>query len=354
MNGLLKERFHALDLLRFFAAFAVLLYHFTTRPGSGFEWLPVVTQYGYLGVPLFFMISGFVIALSANNRTAYQFAVSRAARLYPALWICILCSLVISVVLGGDRFELLHILANMTLLNDYMGFQDFDQVLWTLHAEIKFYGCVFVLVALGLFKRYRLWMGAWLAMTLLWHTTGQPGFMGWFISPGWSPYFIIGVVAYQMHQNRLDWFNGLVLATSLALAVVYSFNRVDWFIRDASTMEAGIASLLTLLAAAVVIAIATGRLTLRPNRQLVVAGAMTYPLYLIHNRAGKTIIDYFMPAVPEWMAVIVATIIVTVLAYGISQYIENPMSRWMRRAGNNLPNYLRSAGLLPAHPSTRG
>ncbi|MDC0664227.1 acyltransferase family protein [Marinobacter sp. SS21] len=353
MNGFSTERLHALDLLRFFAAFAVLLYHFTARPGSGFEWLPVVTQFGYLGVPLFFMISGFVIALSANGRTAYQFAVSRVARLYPALWVCILCSVLISAMLAGDRIDPLQILANMTLLNDYLGYADVDVVLWTLHAEIKFYGCVFLLVALGLFNRYRLWMGIWLAMTVLWHTTGQPGFMGWFISPGWSPYFMIGVVAYQIHHHQMDWFNALVLGLSLSLASVHSFHRVGGFIPDASLADASLASLLTLGAAALVLAIATGRLSLRPSPRVALAGAMTYPLYLIHNRAGKAMIDSVLPAVPEWLAVAGATVIVLALSYAINRHVERPVSRWMRRVGNNLPDYLRSAGLLRGRPSIR-
>ncbi len=353
MNGLATERLDALDLLRFFAAFAVLLYHFTARPGSDFEWLSVVTQFGYLGVPLFFMISGFVIALSANGRSAYQFAVSRVARLYPALWVCILCSVTISAVLAGDRIDPLQILANMTLLNNYLGYEDFDVVLWTLHAELKFYGCVFLLVALGLFKRYRLWMGAWLAMTVLWHTTGQPGFMGWFISPGWSPYFIIGVVAYQMRCNRMDWFNGLVLTISLGLAAVHGFHRVSGFVRDASLVDASMASLLTLGAAALVLAVTSGRLSLRPSPRVALAGAMTYPLYLIHNRAGKAVIDSLLPAVPEWLAVTGATVIVLALSYAISRYIESPMSRWMRRVGNSLPYQLRSAGRLRGQQSVR-
>ena len=87
-----KVRFYELDLLRFFAAMAVVLYHYLFRGQQG-DYIPVrftnledYAQYGYLGVNLFFMISGFVISLSAESRTARQFVISRVVRLYPAFW----------------------------------------------------------------------------------------------------------------------------------------------------------------------------------------------------------------------------------------------------------------------------
>lgn len=73
-------RLYALDALRVLAALSVLLFHFTgvdaaTRANWGvhpkelFPWLFPVTSYGSYGVQLFFIISGFVICLSAWNRT---------------------------------------------------------------------------------------------------------------------------------------------------------------------------------------------------------------------------------------------------------------------------------------------
>jgi hypothetical protein len=90
-----RGRVETLDLLRLFAALAVVAYHYTFRgfAADDMTWVHVdavvpVTKYGYLGVQLFFVISGFVIAYSAEGRNARQFFIARAARLYPGFLAC--------------------------------------------------------------------------------------------------------------------------------------------------------------------------------------------------------------------------------------------------------------------------
>lgn len=88
------ERVGILDGMRFCAAMVVLLFHFAFRSWTSADIPTVVnygllgdiSKYGYLGVDLFFMISGFVILMSAEGRTATAFVRSRAIRLYPAYW----------------------------------------------------------------------------------------------------------------------------------------------------------------------------------------------------------------------------------------------------------------------------
>lgn len=74
-------RFYFLDKLRFFCAFGVLLYHYTTigqapNKHSVYDYptLDAVFRYGYLGVDVFFMISGFVIFFLAAQRVRLIFS----------------------------------------------------------------------------------------------------------------------------------------------------------------------------------------------------------------------------------------------------------------------------------------
>src|SRR5262245_17362533 len=90
-----------LDLLRFLAACLVLFFHLgyniwagppetTTRRAAGsliqFHELDFF-KIGRLGVDIFFVISGFIIAYSAERSTAIQFLRNRIVRLMPAIWI---------------------------------------------------------------------------------------------------------------------------------------------------------------------------------------------------------------------------------------------------------------------------
>ncbi len=78
-----RHRFHLLDGLRGVAALLVVLYH---TPLAWRPWFPL--HQAWLAVDFFFLLSGFVIALSyqsrlANGTTFRDFAVARLIRLYP-------------------------------------------------------------------------------------------------------------------------------------------------------------------------------------------------------------------------------------------------------------------------------
>ena len=87
-GGSADQRNGLLDLLRFAAAMTVTVYHFLYRGAQDGGYLDfsfgaagVSVSLGYLGVNLFFMISGFVIIWSATGRDWYGFSVGRLARL---------------------------------------------------------------------------------------------------------------------------------------------------------------------------------------------------------------------------------------------------------------------------------
>ena len=88
------SRMHEIDVLRFIAAFIVMIYHYTFVFFNANHLSPIkytllepFTKYGFLGVQIFFIISGYVVMMSAHGKSLKQFIFSRAIRLYPAFWI---------------------------------------------------------------------------------------------------------------------------------------------------------------------------------------------------------------------------------------------------------------------------
>lgn len=100
-----RPRLLVLDGLRLGAALMVVAYHLVgdkigvwqPSAASHFGLLHSVSQYGFLGVQLFFIISGFVICMSAWGRSVGDFFVSRVVRLYPAYWFAVLVTAAVLV-----------------------------------------------------------------------------------------------------------------------------------------------------------------------------------------------------------------------------------------------------------------
>ena len=86
-----KRNLDGLTGLRFFAAFAVVIYHFTGPALTGWPTpLVNIAGSGFVAVSLFFLLSGFILSYNyldpngAMRGTKRSFYSSRFARIYPA------------------------------------------------------------------------------------------------------------------------------------------------------------------------------------------------------------------------------------------------------------------------------
>jgi len=327
-------RIVALDLIRFFAALSVVLYHYISRKGSDvFPTFSEVTNYGYLGVPLFFIISGYVIALSANNRTALEFGVSRFIRLYPALWVGVLFTVLIVFIFKEEHYTIYEIAANFTLLNEYLGFKDIDGVYWTLKAELKFYVCIFLLLLFGVFQKYRIWISIWLVMTFIYTIIKQPFFMGWFITPTYSSFFIAGIAFYLIQKEGVKFFNLSVLFLSLIISSFNAYHQASSFMYNTSSFNQFISVVIVWLFYVIFYLLCIGKMQLKSRQMYIVLGGLTYPLYLIHNVAGKVIINHYTQDFSEEVvifSVIILMIFISLLIhFGIEKKFSSPMKQFL-------------------------
>ncbi|MFI8105389.1 acyltransferase family protein [Streptomyces sp. NPDC086023] len=336
---------HELDALRIAAAVAVMIYHYTfSGPAGGltslsFPGLSQVTRYGYLGVDAFFMISGFVVLLSAWNRTPSQFLASRAVRLYPAYWAAVTLTAVVCLALGTGRFSVsgTQYLANLTMFNAPLGVANIDVVYWTLWAELRFYLVVLALVLIGLTRRRvtaALW--AWLGAAVLIETgllpTTASRVLDVLVQAQWAHYFIAGMALCLLHKygpNRSVL--ALVLAAfGNALYQGLAFARMVGARYSEAFSPAVVAAVITVIFL-VMVSIALGWTHRLGRPWFAKIGALTYPLYLLHAYIGFILFNQLHTKVDPYILLAAVSITMIASAYALHRWIEEPVARVLRR-----------------------
>jgi len=327
-----KDRIGILDPLRFLAAILVMLYHYQPYLEQGVAGEHVdFLKYGYLGVNFFFMLSGFVIMASAENRSAIKFALLRALRLYPAFIGCLLLTLAAIYTFDGEQLPALDIVLNALIINDYFGINNIDGVYWTLQAELKFYGCVFLLILTTLITSYRIWVTAWLVMAVAFHFSNQPFFLGWFISPGYSFHFMGGVTAYHLFKNPKDRYALILFVVALVFSSIKSWEQIDGFCRQVTNVDRLLAATISAVFFVFYFFLRQLNSGIKYSKTMVLLGGMSYPLYLLHNRAGKEILQAINTITSIDVAFVLTLGVVLTAAFLIHVLIEKPIFRAARK-----------------------
>lgn len=340
----------ALDGLRLCAALMVGAFHFIGTHDADPVWgenaltifpaLGYVAGYGWLGVEIFFVISGFVICMSSWGRSLGSFFRSRVVRLYPAYWAAVLLTYVVitaaPVLTSPDRTpSLAAAIANLTMLHEPMGATAVDSVYWTLWVEMRFYLLFALVVATGL--TYRKVVGFALLWTVLTPIARASdfGLLELVVVYEYSAYFLVGIGLYLIHRYGHQFLAWAVVLVNLAAGLF----RVDW--RRMARIDGGavdhldyvVVAAVLVGAVALVLAIACGRLDWMNWRWLTYAGALTYPFYLLHQMIGYTLIHtlYVGHRVSAY-AVLPATLATTlVLAWVVHRLVERPLSAVLKR-----------------------
>jgi len=334
-----KDRFYEIDLLRFLAALAVVLYHYTFRGFAEGGYSPVeypvlgeVFKYGLYGVQLFFIISGFVILMTATKRDAANFVISRITRLYPAFWVCVSLTAVFILLKGGDTFQvgLLQYLLNLTMISGFAGVEMVDGVYWTLLVEIKFYVLIFVLLLFGQIKRIEWFLAFWLALTAVSMIVPLPKIVNFLFLTDWSSFFIAGALFYLVRQSGLNLYRGAMLGVSLALSLGQNLREIKHLeTLYSSDFSPLISSAVIVLCFAVFMMVSLGLTRGLSSQKLIKLGVLTYPLYLIHQNIGFMLFQEFGSTVNRYVLLIGLVSAMMIAAWLIHQLVEQPLGRWM-------------------------
>jgi peptidoglycan/LPS O-acetylase OafA/YrhL len=159
--------FYWVDILRFFAAISILIWHYqhfySTGPGifpveghrfiqPFYPFLSIFYEHGSMSVRLFWVISGFVftsIYIKEELVSAKEFFINRFARLYPLHFLTLLIVAALQIIskqmTGGyliyPKNDIYHFFLNLGFMS-YWGFQkgfSFNEPIWSVSLEILIY-----------------------------------------------------------------------------------------------------------------------------------------------------------------------------------------------------------------------
>lgn len=324
-----KNRFEPLDALRGIAALSVVLFHYTAKYreffGHSFS-AKLDFKYGHYGVALFFVISGFVIFMTVNKvNSTLEFIYKRCIRLYPTFWICLLITF-----LGVNFWGLLPKLftnwkdfffnatmfyRNLQMLTDI---KDVDGAYWSLLPELKFYFFIALVLKSNQIKNIIWFSLVWLLLIFIENFVFHIHVIGLFIDLQFGAFFIAGIMFYKIMIEKQSTIvnHSIVLVTLILNCVLYSkFGHKAVF-------------LYIPLVYLVFYMFVFGYLNWISNKILLFLGNISYPLYLIHQNLGYTIIKQFeLWGYSSFYIVIFVTLFFIGIAKVITFYFEKPLLR---------------------------
>lgn len=375
-----------LDLVRFAAAFLVMLFHLAylawavptssaaeiAGGGYAFPALIDVSWFGWVGVETFFVLSGFVISYSAGS-DAFAFFRSRVLRLVPGAWAAASLTALILFTLGVEHAMGLGELYLRTIAFIPIG-PWIDGVYWTLAIEIAFYALVLLLLIFGRIDRLEallLTIGTasalfWFGLLVLGLPLAEPGSWAWrgaeitLLTDG--ALFAVGGLLYlnlcTVPSRRRWWIiAGFAL---VALAKIAHHAAAEPAVLAAPWRMA--VPMLLWLVSVLLIALAVpgnARVARWLNPALVrTLGVATYPLYLLHTTVGAGVLLLSSRAgVSAPLALVAAIVAAVAAALLTARYLEPPIRRMLDYGLTPVAAFIRrrqfGRATPPPAPATR-
>jgi peptidoglycan/LPS O-acetylase OafA/YrhL len=354
-----SRNLRTLDLLRGLAATAVVVFHIGGRTSLlGFA-IPG-SAVGEVGVQMFFVLSGFLIAtsvLAPRQFSAADYGWKRAFRILPLYYVSLVAVLAGNAVFSQPGTSFTDIAVHLVLLHGlFPHYQTaISGVLWTLSIEWLFYGLMLVLAV-----RFRRpgegWLiaGAMLVVGVAWRTWISIAYRGHaavldFLDKqliGSADVFACGmIVALLVYEGRgtVWWRDGRRAGVGLLVAVMGIV--VGLMVFDAHAGVRYWSSQPMIIAWPLGFAVVCGLCVLCIQRfegpwrsalgwtGLAYLGLISYGVYLLHPLVASGVYQAYgarHPRGPVWLlipAVLIVTMVVSVVSYRV---IEAPALRARR------------------------
>lgn len=338
-----RERLEGLDFLRGLASLSVCWFHLTrfhynTPDQRGFALVRQTGDYAWLGVEVFFVISGFVIPYSLYRaryriRDFFTYLARRIVRLDPPYLAAIAVILVLAYVSGlksgrpviieGQPVGTARVLLHLGYLNIFTRYEWLNPSFWTLAIEIQYYVLMGLLFPLVVARNQAVRL-ATIGVMAASSVASVPILFP--TEPPWAPFipgllclFLFGILTFQFRVGLIRVAEYLPAMIVVAVTSVATLGRAP--------------SLAGLGAVAVILAY--------PGRTSVVSGffaKISYSLYLLHWPIGHYTLSVvgmkYLKAESDAARIFVILLSLAVClasAYVLYVLVERPAQHWSKR-----------------------
>lgn len=331
-------RIQYLDGLRGIAILLVVFYHAFSRWGEllpyGSQFSNILFEQGFLGVQLFFLISGFVILMTLDKTPSFSnFVYRRWLRLFPAM---LICSVVIFISAGlfdarpNGEVQVINLVPGLLFIEPYwlekafgVPFQSIESAFWSLYVEFKFYviaACLYFFIKdkILVFSLFGLFV-FWVIVNILNNIAGNPIIYALFalsthLSLSYFGWFASGACFYLFHKSQQKrWFSlGIVMAMLTAITLYFD---------NVTTMIFAIALSLIFAASFVISKLQI----VLAHPMIVFVGFISYPLYLLHENMMISMsvqLPELIEGIPLVLAPIFAILLIGFISYLVTRYLE--------------------------------
>ena len=363
-----------IDGLRFVAIFVVVLFHLAiglsikapesyARPAYG--WLAAVAWNGFRGVELFFVISGFILALpfaahflSGGPRVGLkQYFLRRVTRLEPPYVLCMVLMFALLVGLRGRDGRALwpHLAASLGYLHNviYASESPINNVAWSLEVEIQFYLLAPLLALLfaipGKLLRRATLVALCAASTIFAWRFLHPGQRAFLSLARFLHFFLLGFLLADVYLTDWSGKPARTLGWDVVSLLGWPLLFLAW--SSSALPQAGLAPANEPALTAFLFPVAVfflycaafrGQFTNRvfTNPWISTVGGMCYTIYLLHNPALNLILALTKGLAPSHsyaanllLQLVVVTPLLLVPCALFFLFVEKPCMRrdWPRR-----------------------
>jgi len=288
-----QDRFLNFDGLRGIAVILVVLFHYAYRYNSSeiLSLYPLLNlfKYGYVGVQLFFIISGFVIAFTlCKYKNIFRFTIARFSRLYPIYWIAIAFIFITKSFILGEHIPTVTYLVNLSMLQSFFKVQSVNGVFWTLAKELTFYVFAATLYKLDIFNKNWPYV-IWGVVSITWMSLYNLGYaphhsmafkIGILLLCRYSLLFIAGIYIYRIAFKINNIRNNIFFAGAILVIYIMQYSLEN---ENLHLVKSSAQIMLCAVCFLPFFAICYKNNSFLENKFLLLSGRISYSWYLTHS-----------------------------------------------------------------------